>query len=165
MNEQTATDTMQIHNLLCHFMQAFDDKNWTQMRACLCDTVFCDYSSFRREAPAEMTAETYVAKRREALSDLDMQHNFLNLRVEVHGHTASARCNYLIHRFRPDFAGEADGFFHSYGHYDYRLVRVDGAWKISHIAQHLLKNHGNPDIHGAIRPATEQGGFSGGLMA
>lgn len=151
MDEPMHLDIIAIHNLLCRFMQSFDDKNWEQMRACLCDTVFCDYSSFRREAPADMTAERYVAQRRAALSDLDMQHNFSNLHVDFHGPTASARCNYTIHRFRPDFAGEADGFFHSYGHYNYRLARLGGVWKISHIAQHLLKNHGNADIHRAAR--------------
>jgi 3-phenylpropionate/cinnamic acid dioxygenase small subunit len=151
MGEQELIDTLHIHNLLCRFMQSFDDKDWQQMRACLHDTVFCDYSSFRNVPPAAIPAERYVAQRRAALSALDLQHNFTNLRVEVQGDRASARCNYIIHRFHPNFTGAADEFFHSYGHYEYTLRRIVNAWKIDRIAQYLLKNHGNPELHGATR--------------
>ena len=144
-------DDRQIENLLARFFQSFDEKNWTLMRSCLAERVFTDYSSFRKVAPAEITADRYVEQRRAALHALDMQHNYLNLLLDIDGDRASARCNYIIHRFHPDFDGAADGFFHSYGHYRFAFQRTMGDWKIIAITQHLLRNSGNPELHGATR--------------
>jgi len=148
----TAHHTLAISAVLARFFQAFDDKNWTMMRECLCDEVFADYSSFRNVPAATISADTYVEQRREALQYLETQHNFLNLRVELDPwtQTAAARCNYVIHRFAAT-APAGDQYFHSYGHYCFTFLAVSGDWKISHIVQHLLRNHGNPDIHGATR--------------
>jgi 3-phenylpropionate/cinnamic acid dioxygenase small subunit len=148
-----ATHALAISELLARFFQAFDDKDWPAMRACLCDEVFADYSSFRDRPAATVPADRYVDQRRAALQPLAMQHNFLNLRVEVDpaaGH-ATARCNYVIHRFHPAFDGAGDDYFHSYGHYRFAFVTVAGAWKISRITQHLLRSKGNPELHGATR--------------
>ena len=142
-----AADTIAINDLLCRFFQAFDDKDWAAMRSCLADAVWTDYASFRDVPPGEITGDRYVAQRRAALSALDMQHNFLNLRVDLDGDNASARCNYVIHRFAPDSAA----FFHSYGHYEFGFRRIDGAWRIARIRQVLLRNQGDPEIHGATR--------------
>ena len=37
--------TLAIQDLLTRFFQAFDDKDWPALRACLCDEVFADMSS------------------------------------------------------------------------------------------------------------------------
>jgi hypothetical protein len=151
-------DTLAINDLLTRFFQAFDDKNWTMMRDCLCEEVFTDYSSFRQVPPATISAGTYVEQRRSALQALDMQHNFLNLRVEsdAAAGTATARCNYIIHRFHPSFDGLNDHYFHSYGHYLFAFARTGGRWRISRITQHLLRNEGNREIHGATRTRDTQ---------
>jgi hypothetical protein len=148
-----AAHRLSINDLLARFFQAFDDKNWPMMRDCLCDEVFADYSSFRDEPPSTISADLYVEQRRTALQALNMQHNFLNLRVEVDlaGESASARCNYIIHRFHPSFDGVNHHYFHSYGHYLFAFVNVGGTWKISRIVQSLVHNHGNREIHGATR--------------
>lgn len=147
----SALDRDAINDLLCRFFQSFDEKDWPAMRACLADTVWVDYSSFRDVAPGEISGDRYVAQRKAALSALEMQHNFLNLRVDVEGDTAAAWCNYLIHRFQPNFDGAADGFFHSYGRYEFAFAREEAGWRIGRIRQILLQNHGNPEIHGATR--------------
>ncbi len=139
------------NDLLCRFFQSFDEKDWTAMRACLCDEVFTDYSSFRDVPAGTIRGDRYVEQRRAALSALDMQHNFLNLAVAVAGETAEARCNYIIHRFDPAFDGANDRFFHSYGRYIFGFRRAADGWRIARITQNLLRNHGNPEIHGATR--------------
>jgi hypothetical protein len=144
-------DWMQIHNLLCLFQQAFDDRNWKLMRACLADRIFTDYSSFRNTPAETLTAEEYISKRKSALAGLRTQHDFSNLQVEVDGDRAGGRCNYVIHRFHPDFQGEAHRFFHSYGHYLFEFERSLAGWRITAITQNLLKNHGNPQLHGGTR--------------
>jgi SnoaL-like domain len=141
------THTLDINDLLTRFFQAFDEKNWPMMRGCLCDEVDTDYSSFRGVPPATISADHYVEQRRSALHTLDMQHNFLNLRVEFAEatDTATARCNYIVYRFHTAY----DGYYHSQGHYLFGFTVRDGAWKISRIVQHLLRSQGDPEIHGA----------------
>lgn len=139
-------DHADIESLLCRFMQAFDERDWSALRTFLDARVFCDYSSFRDQPPGEISADEYVAQRRESLSALRMQHNFSNLQASVDGDRASARCNYLILRFLAP-----DRFLHSCGNYRFGLIRRDGAWKLSSIAQNLLQNVGDPSIHGGVQ--------------
>jgi len=150
VDARAAIDTIEVNRLLYRFMQSFDEKDWHTMRLCLCDSVFCDYSSFRGTPAGEIVAEEYVARRRSALSELAMQHNILNVNVDVDGDRANARCNYVIHRFRLEAAGSAGEFFHSYGRYVFDLRRDTGEWKIAAIEQILIANRGNPAIHGAF---------------
>ena len=140
-------DRTALNDLLCRFFQSFDIKDWSIIRECLSDTVWTDYSSFRDVAPGNISGDRYVAQRKAALSALDMQHNFLNLRVDVNGETASGRCNYVIHRFDP--MGPA--YFHSYGRYEFGFQRISGDWRLARIRQVLLRNEGDPEIHGATR--------------
>ena len=151
----TAADTLAIHDLLARFFQSFDERNWEMLRGCLCDEVFSDYSSFRNVPAATSAADEYVDQRRTALQPLAMQHNFLNLRVEPDAAGATARCNYIIHRFHPSFDGRNDHYFHSYGHYTFSFGRGDACWRIARITQSHLRSQGNAQIHGATRePAT-----------
>ena len=145
------TDRDTLNDLLCRFFWSFDEKDWKTMRSCLANTIWTDYSSFRAVPPGKISGDRYVAQREAALSALDMQHNFLNLRVEIDDATARGWCNYIIHRFHPDFDGRNDAFFHSYGRYEFGFLQVDDEWRISAIRQILLRNHGNPEIHGATR--------------
>jgi hypothetical protein len=142
--------TLAINDLLTRFFQAFDEKDWPLMRDCLCDEVYTDYSSFRRIPAATIPADRFVEQRRAALHALDMQHNFLNLRVELDaaGGSATARCNYMIQRFHSSY----DGHYHSQGHYLFAFVNAGGAWKISRIVQQLLRSQGDPEIHGVMPP-------------
>ena len=155
----SATHALAVGDLLARFFQAFDEKDWPLMRACLCDEVFADYSSFRGQPAATLRAEVYVDQRRTALQALATQHNFLNLRVEVAPDTlsATARCNYIIHRFHPAVESGNDRYFHSYGNYRFAFARPAAAWKICGITQHLLQNTGNRALHGAVRSERPDG--------
>jgi 3-phenylpropionate/cinnamic acid dioxygenase small subunit len=144
-------DWMQIYNLLCSFQQAFDDRDWSRMRDCLAEQICTDYSSFRKTSAETLAAEEYISQRQSALAGLLTQHNFSNLQVELDGAHARGHCNYVIHRFHPDFRNEPDKFFHSCGRYLFEFERSRAGWKITAITQKLLKNHGNPALHGATR--------------
>lgn len=145
-----------VAELICRFQRAFDQHDWAALRNCLDDKVFTDYSSFRGTAPSTVQADEYVELRRQALSDLLMQHNHSNLVVTSQtDHRASASCNYQIYRFQR----EGDRHFHSWGTYEFGLVLRASGWKICAITQHLLKNEGDPSVHGALgsRPAGNSG--------
>jgi hypothetical protein len=148
-----ATHALAINDLLARFFQAFDEKDWPLLRSCLCDELFADYSAFRDQPAGVIPADRYVDQRRTALQALAMQHNFLNLRVEVEpgAGRATGRCNYVIHRFGPAQAGGDDQYFHSYGHYVFGFVHLAGGWRIGGITQHLLRNRGDRQLHGATR--------------
>ena len=140
-----------ISELISQFQRAFDQHDWSALRACLDDEIFVDYSSFRGSDASEVRAEDYVDLRKNALGDLVMQHNHSNLTLSVESpNRASASCNYQIYRFERD----TDRFFHSWGTYDFGLVRHPEGWKICAITQHLLRNEGEPSIHGALRSPT-----------
>src|SRR5262249_11687691 len=142
-----------LHDLLSRFFQAFDEKDWLLMRACLCDEVYADYSSFRGIPAALMPRDEYVEGRRSALQALDMQHNFSNLRVELDAaeETAMARCNYTIHRFLPSYADGNDHYFHSYGFYFFTCSRDSGQWKIARITQKVLHSQGRRQLQNGVR--------------
>lgn len=137
----------QVSALVCRFQRAFDQHDWTALRACLDDEINVDYSSFRGTAPARVPASEYVALRQKALDELVMQHNHTNLTLSTESDDqASASCNYQIYRFERD----GNRHFHSWGTYEFGLVRRSDEWKIGSITQHLLKSEGDPSIHGAL---------------
>ena len=141
-----------ISELICRFEQAFDQHDWMALRECLDDEVFIDYSSFRGTDPSRVLAGEYVTARKQALGDLVMQHTHSNLAVSFESADhARATCDYRIDRFERN----GDRHFHSWGTYEFGLVRRPVGWKICSITQHLLKNEGDPTIHGALRPRTE----------
>ncbi|HEY1335897.1 MAG TPA: nuclear transport factor 2 family protein [Bryobacteraceae bacterium] len=143
--------TLDINDLLARFFQAYDDKDWQTMQNCLCDEVFADYSSFRDAPAARMSGAQYVEQRRKAFDPLHMQHDFTNLRVELDpdGRSATARCNYAVHRFLPSLDG-IEGHCHAYGRYFFGLANVYGEWRISWIIQNVVHFNGNRDSHGAV---------------
>ena len=155
MDTNVLAARQEIHDLVCRFMQAFDDKDWSLLRACLADTVLCDYSSLRGTPPGEEHADAYVARRKEALHEFAMQHSFSNLQVEVQEDRARGRCNFTIHRFAPDFDGTPRTFFHTYGHYRFDFSRGPAGFRIRAITQVVLQNHGNPAIHRGAAPSAK----------
>lgn len=141
----------EIQETLFRFMRAFDNKDWQDMHNCLDETIYCDYSTFRKEKPGEVTRDKFIALREKALADLKTQHNLTNLSFTLFEKRAEVLCNYAIYRFHPDFSGSQEHFFHSYGQYHFGLVRNDGDWRIATIVQTLLISDGNEKLHGALK--------------
>ena len=138
-----------VAELISRFQRSFDQHDWLALRDCLDDEIFTDYSSFRGTDPSTVQADEYVELRQQALSNLLMQHHHSNLVITSRtDDRTSVSCNYQIYRFERD----GDGHVHSFGSYDFGLVRRPEGWKICSIAQHLLKNEGDASIHGALRP-------------
>ncbi len=140
-----------IEKTLFRFMRAFDMQNWNALLDCLCDEIFCDYSSFRGTPPGNCTKHEYVAERKTAFTQLKMQHNIFNIIVDIQADLARVQCNYVIYRFLSKYNGFSDEYFHSWGQYEFTLKNIDQHWKIAAITQNLLVNEGNPTIHGALR--------------
>lgn len=142
---------LQINDLLCGFFLSFDQRNWPAMTDCLMPEVTIDYASSGREPPSTMPGEAFVRRRQEAVDTLTKQHSFSNLLVTQasDGHSAIARCHYLILRFElsRELSAEEENFFHSCGSYEFQLRQVKGEWKISAIKQQVLQSWGNVSLH------------------
>lgn len=139
-----------IHDLLCHFFLAFDQRDWETMRRSLSDEVFIDYASSGREGAGSMSADAFVSRRENALDDLSKQHSFSNLILSRDESGLRGRCNYLILRFAREGAADRD-FYHSCGSYAFRFASIDGSWRISSITQMALKSWGDRSLHGGSR--------------
>lgn len=136
-----------VRRHLAWFCRCFDEQDWEALARCLTDPVHVDYSSFRAEPPGELAATEYAARRREALGHLRTQHLHLNHLVDLESGVARVRCEYVVHRWPRD-EGDAR-WFHSYGHYDFVLLELQGQWRIHGITQHLRRNDGDPSLHRA----------------
>jgi 3-phenylpropionate/cinnamic acid dioxygenase small subunit len=143
----SAEDRFAIEDLLFRFMRAFDDKDWETMRACLADTIDCDYSSFRGTPPSKIARDEYVTLRVSALAALRTQHNLTNIAISRSGSNVEVRCNYAILRYHRDFDGSPDTYFHSRGQYRFSMTGSTAGWRIASITQTLLTNEGNPALH------------------
>ncbi|QEM82650.1 nuclear transport factor 2 family protein [Halomonas binhaiensis] len=167
---------LQVHDVLCRFFLAFDQRDWASMVECLAPQVSIDYASSGREPPSTMSAQDFVKRRQNAVDGLTKQHSFSNLliRQKADEGVVSARCNYLILRFELSQAQSQahtqnqaqtqnqsqahtqsqvpaiseENFFHSCGNYEFLLRDIQGEWKISSIKQNALQSWGNAALHG-----------------
>ena len=142
---------IEIQELLFRFMTSFDDKDWDAMRECLAESIHCEYSSFRGTVPGAIARDDYIGQRAIPLASLKTQHNLSNVSINGSEMYAEARCNYAILRFAADFDGTREKFFHSYGQYQFGVVKTHNQWRIISIRQSLLVSDGNPDLHAGAR--------------
>ena len=129
-----------VKDRLARFFQAFDDKDFDLMRACLCSEVMSEYSLMPDIPGTRLPAELYVEQCRVALDRGRVRHTFFNVQVDVDlgGMAAAARCSYIIDRFSAPPI-QAPAYFQAYGHYSFGLVSVAGDWRISRIAQTVMR--------------------------
>jgi hypothetical protein len=126
-----------------------DAQDWLAVRATLADELDTDYRSFRGTPSARLTAADFVRLRQEGLAGLRTQHLSLGHLVTVAGPTARCRCDFVIRRWPADAADPR--FFHTYGYYEYGLVRGPTGWRITAIRQVAVRSEGSPELHGAHR--------------
>jgi hypothetical protein len=145
---------LETHATLCRFFSAFDKRDWASLGGCLAPEVFIDYSSSGRELPAIMTSDDFVSKRKGASDTLTKQHSFSNLQIakSVENSELFVSCNYLILRFDLGNPNQTDNFFHSCGHYEFKLERDTTELKISSIKQLKLQSWGNKSLHAGSDP-------------
>lgn len=142
-----------VRDLVVRFANAFDLQDWDALRACLMAEIFVDYSAFRGEPAATVTADAYVAARASALAGLRTQHLSTNHQVTLAGDRAECLSAFVIHRVAPERPAESgeENTFDTAGHYRHGCVRTPEGWRIDRIRQTVLWTRGTPGIHGAFR--------------
>jgi hypothetical protein len=147
---QLLLDRAAITDTIVGAANAFDTQDWAALRACLTDDLRTDYSDFRGEAPATVSADSYVEARRSGLRGLKTLHLSTNHQIEIDGDRAHCRSAYRIYRVDPTRA-PGENRPDTSGHYEHELVRTASGWRICSIRQTVVFREGSLDVHGAFR--------------
>ncbi len=135
-------DTFKIYELIPHFANSFDLKDWEGLQRCLTDTIRADYSDLRGTPPQTLTAADYVKSRRDSLENLTTHHLSGNVEVEYTDAThATCRASMVIWR------RSSSDEFTTHCVYIFELIKDKFDWKISGITQKVLWNEGDASIH------------------
>ena len=116
----TLLDRAAIIDALVGLANAMDAQDWARVRSLLADEVDVDYSQFRGEAPARVSADAYVASRIEGLRGLRTLHMSTNHEVTIGGDDGTCASAYHILRVDPATGRRLD----SWGTYQHRLART-----------------------------------------
>ena len=136
-----------IISALQKFAHSFDNKDWKQMKTCLHNEIWIDYSSFRNTKPTFISRAKYIYQRKIGLKNLRTKHLLKNFRIQRNQGQVNCSCHFVIKRFK----GETNAYYHSYGAYNFNLTLFDGRWKITKIVQTISRNEGDESIHGAFK--------------
>ena len=131
-----------IQELVAHFANSFDTKDWGGLESCFIENIYADYSDLRGTPPETISASEYVRLRRESLDHLKLHHVVSNYEIDFPDPT-SATCRVSMAIWRRSDKEE----FTSHCVYIFRLIKQNAEWKISGITQKVLWNDGNASIH------------------
>jgi hypothetical protein len=135
-------DRIKIQELIAHFANSFDMKDWNGLESCFTETFYSDYSDLRGTPPEKISVKEYVRLRRESLEPLKIQHLVSNYEIQfVDSATATCRASMVVWR-KTD---KEDFITHCI--YIFQLVEQDAVWKISGITQKVLWNEGTSAIY------------------
>ncbi len=135
-------DRLKIEQVIAHFANSFDVKDWKRLEACLTESLYTDYSDLRGTPPQTITSSEYVRLRRESLDHLKLHHLVSNFEVDFTD-SDHATCHASMVVWRKSDEEE----FTSHCVYTFQLVNQDFVWKISGITQKVLWNEGASSIH------------------
>jgi 3-phenylpropionate/cinnamic acid dioxygenase small subunit len=139
-------DRFRIQEVLAHFANSFDRKDWSGLESCFTESLYTDYSDLRGTAPETIKASEYVAARREALDHLKLHHLVSNYEITFLG-AEQATCRASIMVWRKSDEEE----FTSHCVYEFQLTKRNADWKISGITQGVLWNEGQAAIHSSAK--------------
>lgn len=134
-------DYCEISRIISHFANSFDTKDWVALKNILADQVECCYQDLRGTKQI-ISNEEYVRLREEALQELQTQHLFCNLEIQIDRQQAQCRLNGII--FRRNHSGM---HFNSHVMYEFGLTKLNNHWLICYIKQSVLWNEGDASIH------------------
>ena len=135
-------NTIEIQELIAHFANSFDMKDWNGLEACFTASLYTDYSDLRGTPPETISAKEYVQKRIDSLNHLKLHHLVSNYEVDFTDlNSATCRASMVVWRKSDEEE------FTSHCVYIFQLKKQDSKWKISGITQKVLWNEGTSSIH------------------
>ena len=138
-------DRFKIQEVIAHFANSFDVKDWDGLEDCFTASLYTDYSDLHGK-PQTVTARDYAAGRKETMAHLKLHHLVSNYEIESNdSNSATCRASMIVWR-----KSETEDFT-SHCVYTFQLAKQDPDWKISGITQKILWNEGNPSIHKGVK--------------
>jgi hypothetical protein len=135
-------DRIQIQELIAHFANSFDVKDWDGLQSCFTETFYADYSDLRGTPPEKISVKEYVRLRREGLDPLKIQHLVSNYEIKfIDSVTATCRASMVVWR-----KTEKENFT-THCIYSFKVIEQDAKWKICEITQKVLWNEGTSSIY------------------
>jgi SnoaL-like protein len=135
----------QIAACIHHLFISTDERNWTEVRECLADSVDFDMTSLTGGAPSTLSADQIVDGWRAGLAPIEhVHHQAGNLRIAVNGSAASAFCYGIALHYRNTRSGNNVRRF--VGSYDFRLELLPRGWVISAFRFNVKFVDGNLDL-------------------
>jgi hypothetical protein len=135
-------DRIKIQELIAHFANSFDVKDWEGLQSCFTDVILSDYSDLRGTPPEKISVKEYVRLRREGLDPLKIQHVVSNYEIKfIDSVTATCRASMVVWRQTDKES------FTTHCMYKFKVVAQGPEWKISEITQKVLWNEGTASIY------------------
>lgn len=135
-----------INQLISRFSNSFDLKAWGDLKDCLTESIYTDYSELRGTPPETMSGIKFVELRRQALQHLKTHHLAGNGEISITGDEGSVRVSMII--YRKDESGEV---LNTHCLYLFGVKKVGETWKICSIVQKVFWSDGDTSIHQGIR--------------
>lgn len=142
MNLQTLLDKDAIGDAINRLFVGTDNRDWAMVRAALAPRLHVDMTSVAGGAPSEIEGTELAAMWETGLRPIQaVHHQTGNLRIAVDGDAAEAYCYGTATHYRPTASSRNVRTF--VGSYDFRLARLDGAWRITLFRFNLKYLDGN----------------------
>lgn len=142
MNLQTLLDKDAIGDVINRLFVGTDNRDWVAVRAALAPRLHVDMTSVAGGTPSEIGGADLAAMWETGLRPIQaVHHQTGNLRIAVDGDAAEAFCYGTATHYRPTASGRNVRTF--VGSYDFRLARMEGAWRITLFRFNLKYLDGN----------------------
>jgi len=159
MNEaklQNLLDRQAISDTVIRYATGIDMRQWDVYRACFCDEIEIDFTSFGGGAPVTVSADDWVLQVRSTLSGFAAtQHMSTNHVISVGGDEATCVSYMQAQHYLPNDKG--DGTLTLGGFYTNSLVRIDGGWKICRCQLTVTWTTGNRHIFDLAKERVARG--------
>jgi 3-phenylpropionate/cinnamic acid dioxygenase small subunit len=152
-------DRIAIEETMYHFAAGVDHRDWDLYRSVFTDEIDLDYSSWRPGSIGRVRADDWVARAQGLFPGLQAsQHALANVRITIDGDEARVRAEVRAEHVLAHPEGDV---FTLGGHYDDRLVRTAGGWRIQGkrlvarwmAGNRLLLDHARAIVAGGLPPA------------
>jgi hypothetical protein len=137
-------EEMAIRRVASEIDRAVDEKNWPAMRRNFADRLTVDVGAVSGASCIEMTGDEFVSEVA-ALNPPEKRsyHVHHNVLIEIHGDSA----NFTAHSHGWNHCDVLDPpVYEIWGSIDYRFLRQDGRWLVTHIAMAKWREQGNPAV-------------------
>jgi SnoaL-like domain len=142
---QELRERLAVQDTVTRMSWLLDRREWDALQEVFADELVLDYTQPFGGEPETLTSAELVERWRAQVGHLDStQHVTTGVLVEVTGDRARATANVTAHLRREGTLGSA--LWHNGGHYDVRLQRTSGRWRITALTAAISWGEGNSAV-------------------